>query len=279
MNLNQLTIGKMAKLNHVSEQALRLYDKMGLLTPQVVNPDTGYRYYTIGQSAQLDLIQYYQNIGFSLREIQEELLNGNEAFVHKKLEQRLVDIQNEVLRLKTCSASIHQHLETYNRYTSLPQVGKLFLEYIPERSIIVYDIGTNIFEEDYNHYEYHLRSLKNYLLDINFPMPYFSNAGTIIRNHYLKENTLNSSEIFLITNGTPVNSTLSERIAAGTYLSICGIDFNREKEYAHMLLHEAKENNYHLQGDYYCEVLSESSASHEQKRQFFYKIQIKLCTD
>ena len=39
-----LTIGKMAKLNGISEQTLRLYDKIGLVVPCNINKNTSYRY-------------------------------------------------------------------------------------------------------------------------------------------------------------------------------------------------------------------------------------------
>lgn len=41
MDLQKLSIGQMAELNHVSEQTLRLYDKEGLLVPRCVDPVTG----------------------------------------------------------------------------------------------------------------------------------------------------------------------------------------------------------------------------------------------
>ena len=34
MDLEKLTIGQMAELNHVSEQTLRLYDREGLMKPR-----------------------------------------------------------------------------------------------------------------------------------------------------------------------------------------------------------------------------------------------------
>ena len=58
MDYQKLTIGQMAKLNHISEQSLRLYDREGLLSPFVKDENTGYRYYHIIQSARLDMIQY-----------------------------------------------------------------------------------------------------------------------------------------------------------------------------------------------------------------------------
>ena len=54
--MEKLSIGKMAKLNQTSIQALRLYDRMGILRPAEVNEETGYRYYDVKQSAALDMI-------------------------------------------------------------------------------------------------------------------------------------------------------------------------------------------------------------------------------
>ena len=50
-----LTIGQMTKLNNITEQTLRLYDKIGLLKPHIINKENGYRYYSIKQSA----MQFY----------------------------------------------------------------------------------------------------------------------------------------------------------------------------------------------------------------------------
>ncbi|MBS5523070.1 MAG: MerR family transcriptional regulator [Clostridiales bacterium] len=67
-----LTIGQMALLNHVSEQTLRLYDRLGLLAP-ASRGENGYRYYDIKQSAVLEIIQYMKSLGFSLKEIRTQL--------------------------------------------------------------------------------------------------------------------------------------------------------------------------------------------------------------
>ena len=61
--MERLTIGQMAKLNQVSEQTLRLYDKEGLLVPCHRGGDNNYRYYDIKQGAILDMIQYMKSLG------------------------------------------------------------------------------------------------------------------------------------------------------------------------------------------------------------------------
>ena len=79
MDLQKLSIGQMAELNHVSEQTLRLYDKEGLLVPRCVDPVTGYRYYHIIQSAKLDLIQNMKVYGMTLRQIRSFLDSNDPA--------------------------------------------------------------------------------------------------------------------------------------------------------------------------------------------------------
>ena len=76
--MRHLTVGEMAKLNHISEQTLRLYDKRGLLSPSF-RGQNGYRYYDIKQSAVLDIIQYMKSLGISLKEIKHQLENRDLA--------------------------------------------------------------------------------------------------------------------------------------------------------------------------------------------------------
>ncbi|MDR1606125.1 MAG: MerR family DNA-binding transcriptional regulator, partial [Streptococcaceae bacterium] len=60
--LKKIQIGEMAKLNNISVQALRHYEEKGLLMPRIIDDFTGYRYYDIDQSAQLDLIQLLKSL-------------------------------------------------------------------------------------------------------------------------------------------------------------------------------------------------------------------------
>ena len=69
--MNKLSIGQMAKLNRVSERALRLYQQKGILEPCEIDENTGYRYYGISQSTKLDMIMQLQFLGLSLDEIKE----------------------------------------------------------------------------------------------------------------------------------------------------------------------------------------------------------------
>lgn len=276
MDLEKLSVGQMAKLNSISEQTLRLYDKMGVLTPQGINENNGYRYYTIGQSAQLDLIRYYQKIGFSLKEILSKLMTSNIELINHQLQLREQKLSLEIEELEKCRKSISKNLIDYQYFQSLPKHNTAFIERLPKCHIILYDTGENIYDHDYNHYEYNLRLFKNYLEDIQFNGPLFGNVGSIVRKERLRHQHLTSTELFIVSDSEASNYPKTETIPEGTYLSMCCTDFEQEIIYANALLHHANSMGLSITGDYFCEVLSEYPDLLTKNRQFYYKIRVKI---
>ena len=51
-------IGTVAKLFHLSVSSLRHYEDIGLLKPEYVSPESGYRYYSARQFEVLSSIRY-----------------------------------------------------------------------------------------------------------------------------------------------------------------------------------------------------------------------------
>jgi DNA-binding transcriptional MerR regulator len=68
-----LPISEFARAGNVTVRALRFYDELGLLSPAHVVPENGYRRYSPAQFAQLNQIQAFKDMGFSLQEIRELL--------------------------------------------------------------------------------------------------------------------------------------------------------------------------------------------------------------
>ena len=62
-------IGVFAAMNHVTVKALRFYEEQGLLMPALIQPENGYRYYTLSQMAVLHQITALKLAGFTLEEI------------------------------------------------------------------------------------------------------------------------------------------------------------------------------------------------------------------
>jgi DNA-binding transcriptional MerR regulator/effector-binding domain-containing protein len=64
-----LSIGEFSKICEVSTKTLRYYDEIGLMTPDEINLENGYRYYSIKQLKKMLLINRLKSYHFSLEEI------------------------------------------------------------------------------------------------------------------------------------------------------------------------------------------------------------------
>ena len=99
-----MRIGEIAAFFGVSAKALRIYEKMGILSPAKIDEDTGYRYYSADQVKHLDAILELRALGFSLTEIQDLLKNGiskeeyMEVLVHKKMmwQEKIFQAQDRI---------------------------------------------------------------------------------------------------------------------------------------------------------------------------------------
>jgi len=63
------SIGQMAKLFDMNIYTLRYYDQIGLLKPETVNEDTGYRYYSSAQFERLNTIKYLRALDVPIERI------------------------------------------------------------------------------------------------------------------------------------------------------------------------------------------------------------------
>lgn len=68
---NLLTIGAFAARTRLSAKALRLYDRLGLLTPAYVDDVSGYRYYRADQSDRARLVALLRRLDMPLARIAE----------------------------------------------------------------------------------------------------------------------------------------------------------------------------------------------------------------
>jgi DNA-binding transcriptional MerR regulator len=108
-----LKIGEFAQVGQVSIATLRHYDQCGLLKPNALDPETGYRYYSIDQLARLNRILALKDFGFPLEQIArllEENLSLDQLRGMFALKQAQVQhmIETEQARLARISARLRQ---------------------------------------------------------------------------------------------------------------------------------------------------------------------------
>lgn len=104
MKHNELfKIGEVSKLFHISVSILRHYDKIGLVKPEYIDPETGYRYYSTRQFECLNTIRYLRALDMPLEEITAFLQNRNIDTIHALLLKQKEDVkrrQQELMRIE-----------------------------------------------------------------------------------------------------------------------------------------------------------------------------------
>jgi len=102
-------IGEFSHIARVSTRSLRYYDQLGLLEPDFVDPETGYRHYTASQLPRLNRILALKDIGLSLdeiaslidREVSADELRGMLVVKKSELEQELTHQQTRLRLIET----------------------------------------------------------------------------------------------------------------------------------------------------------------------------------
>ena len=104
MDKNDLfPIGDVSRMFHISVSSLRHYETIGLLTPEYVSPDSGYRYYGAEQFEVLNTIRYLRALDMPLSEIEDFLKNKDIPRIEEKLRQQkeiVLEKQRELRRIE-----------------------------------------------------------------------------------------------------------------------------------------------------------------------------------
>lgn len=137
-----LSIGEFSNICKVSTKTLRYYDEIGLLMPGEINPENGYRYYSIDQLEKMLFINRLKSYSFSLEEIKALLEAGDKnenlynAFSRKKAElekqmrdynQLLTQIDNDMNTIES-GKSIMSYMDDIDvKLVDVPGMNLLYI--------------------------------------------------------------------------------------------------------------------------------------------------------
>lgn len=273
--MDRLTIGQMSKINNVSEQTLRYYDKIGILKPIEVDKITCYRYYSMKQCATLDMIQYLKSLGMTLKDIEVQLKTYDTKLIKRFLEEKSRNIDAEIEELVHQKNALQRAMRNYERYESSPPDGTIALEYIEKRWIYGCNTNTNFYDYGIEIYEEQLRKLKEDIERNGLPQTYFCNAGSTVAYEQIIKRNFISCDLFVFVDENEPEG-LIRPIKGGTYLCIYCSRFEQEIPYANRLLDEISERNYTIDGDYICEIITDLPDLMEGERGMFFKLQIPV---
>lgn len=110
--MEYLTTGRLAKEAGVNIDTVRYYEKRGLI-PKPARKDSGYRLFKEDAIRRIAFIKHAQEIGFSLREVEELLslrVNSKTTCgdVQKKTEAKIVEVESKILNLQRIKRALEK---------------------------------------------------------------------------------------------------------------------------------------------------------------------------
>ena len=138
-----LSIGEFSKICQVSTKTLRYYAEIGLILPNEINYENGYRYYSIEQLETMLFIKRLKSYNFSLEQI--KVILQAEEFKDEKLYLSLIEkrkeidkqvnelniileeLNNDILNLKQ-GKSIMSYMENFDvKLVEIPNMNILYI--------------------------------------------------------------------------------------------------------------------------------------------------------
>ena len=170
----KFSIGRTAKITSLTAEALRHYDRTGLVRPSEVDPDTGYRYYTDSDIVRLNTVKALKQMDMPLMEIKKilDLEDFGEIAVNLRLCREAAD--RKIAELNAVKERISRAEKYYiGKAASAAENTGEVIKHIPERAVILCELERPSVE---NLYDYH----RHFPLREGFSLN--DEAGVLVKN-------------------------------------------------------------------------------------------------
>lgn len=237
-------IGEVANLFNISVSTLRHYEKIGLLPPEYVDTNTGYRYYSTCQFECLNTIRYLRVLGTPLNRISEFLKNRNLDNIKNLLNQQKTEIKNKLKELEIIEKKIDNRLHLLDDAIN-SELNTINLRTIPKKRIAW--IRHNFTFETYLDLEIPIRRLENHQREA---LVFLGKVGVGISKQNLNNRCFSKYDrVFLILDdednydGETVVLPATESVT----VRFCGSHSDSEEHYR-LLVDFIKDNNMQITG-------------------------------
>lgn len=205
---NLLSIGELAKLRDINVQSLRYYEKLGILIPAYINPDTGYRYYSLEQIMILDTIILCIDLGIPLKDLKNYVNADGELEFEHLLKDGKKLAKEKIRKIESNIDSINRTLQHIHAQKTFQGREGYYSRYIFERYYISIPCETIMSAKTYEKKLSRLFALaKEQNLQASFPHGIIS---TYLNGQFTESNMF--LEIL------PADSSVVHKLDAGNYL-------------------------------------------------------------
>lgn len=245
----------MARLNHTTLATLRHYDKVGILSPVYVNPETGYRYYDIQQCLVFHIIQHHKVLNMSLKEIKEILRLNDYCFLEQIYKKKLDEVNQGLTEFEFRKEELERMMKWADHFCHRPpngfiQMGFITAEYVYEkkavRNYVLEDIGSVIYDAS---------SIEVQLIKSGFTEGYLNYPFVTLSLDDIKHQRYRTEKLGIIVQGKNREIAGVEQLPSSTSVFVYFEDFSKLCMYAEQVIAFCHAHNYTPAGDMICRLM------------------------
>ena len=111
--MKKYSIGETAKLMGVSVHTLRYWTNEGLIEPEVVDPDSGYRYYSFNQLHYIHRVKYLRDMDVPIAAIREAIREDNVDRLLGSMRKQKTKLEEECAKLERSISEIDWYIDYF----------------------------------------------------------------------------------------------------------------------------------------------------------------------
>lgn len=131
-----LKISEFSSLSGISRQLLIYYDNEGILHPEQVDPENGYRYYSYRQLPSASVIVSLRQAGMSLECIRNYLLERSPERLMTLFQEQEHNLEKQIKKLECIKSMVQSRLQNTAQGISIGS-EKIWLEDFPEENLFL----------------------------------------------------------------------------------------------------------------------------------------------
>ncbi len=272
MEKNLYKIGEVAKMFKISVSNLRHYEKNGLLVPEYIDEESGYRYYGFRQFEKLNIIKYLRVLDMPIKSIKDFLQNREVSKIQQKLIEQKKLIEKKKKELEIIERKIDRRLQDIESAVN-SELDKIKIENTNSTKIAY--VLNSVAPVDYTDLENSLRKVD--CSQNNDPIIFSGKVGVgISQENLMSKNFSKYDIVFVILDEEDVYDGQIEFLpkCLCATISFCGTHKNAFPYYE-KLFYFIKSNNLEIAG-FSREITIVDNSLSDKEEQFFTKIKIPV---
>ncbi|MDL2258729.1 helix-turn-helix domain-containing protein [Eubacteriales bacterium OttesenSCG-928-K08] len=198
MKDNLYSIGKVSRIMGISVPLLRHYCDVGLIKPEYVDPETGYRYFSFNQFHYLDRARYLLKCGFKLKEIKEVLVNNDIALLVSLMSEKRDEKRKEIQDARDVIDTLDWYNDYFSHREDEEDKTSYYVRRLPKRYLIAIKC-----DEDYTHQQFYERFNQMKNSDPYKSLKYYRQFTAIVDYHALMKKEIKRSYTGMVAQKPP----------------------------------------------------------------------------